>query len=120
MSFPRDVIALLDRTEEVDIETHAPSGRAHRVPIWIVVDGDDVFARSYLGADARGYRELVARPGAIVAGDRSIAVRAVIAVDDESVRRTSEGFQKKYPKSPSLRAMQRPEVLATTIRFEPA
>jgi len=120
MSFPADVRALLDTTLEVDIETHSASGKAHRVPIWVVVDGEDVFARSYVGHEARWYRELILRPGAIVVEDRSIPVRAVLAVDKESVARTSRGYQKKYPHSPSLRAMQRPEVLGTTIRLEPA
>ena len=120
MSFPKDIRDLLDASQEVDIETHSASGKAHRVPIWVVVDGDDVFARSYVGHDARWYRELIVRPGAIVAGDVSIPVRAILAVDKESVARTSRGYDKKYPKSPSVRAMQRPEVLGTTIRLEPA
>ena len=120
MSFPAEILALLDATQEVDIETHSASGNAHRVPIWVVVDGDDVFARSYVGHEARWYRELIVRPGAIVAADLSIPVRAVLAVDKVSVARTSRGYQKKYPHSPSVRAMQRPEVLGTTIRLEPA
>ena len=118
--FTRDVLTLFDGTAEVDIETVSARGRVHRVPIWIVVDGTDVFARSYVGAEARWYRELLARPGAIVIGERRFAVSAVSATDPDSVRRTSEGYQRKYPTSRSLRAMQRPEVLPTTIRLEPA
>jgi hypothetical protein len=120
MSFPKDVRDLLDTTLEVDIETRSAKGTVHRVPIWLVVDGDEVFARSYVGPEARWYRELRARPGAIVVGTRSVPVRGVPAVDERSIERTSLGFQRKYPRSPSLRAMQRPEVLGTTIRFEPA
>lgn len=120
MTLPPEVVALLDGTAEVQMETTSAKGARHQVPIWIVVDGSDVFARSYLGENARWYREILARPGALIAGSRRIPVKAVLATDDDSVRRTSDGFQKKYPKSPSLRAMQRPEVLGTTLRFEPS
>lgn len=120
MSFPKDVRDLFDTTLEVDIETRSAKGTVHRVPIWLVVDGDAVYVRSYLGPEARWYRELIARPGAIVVGTRRVPVRAVPAIDERSVNATSLGFQKKYPRSPSLRAMQRPEVLGTTIRLEPA
>lgn len=120
MSFPQEIRDLLDASLEVDIETHSASGKTHRVPIWVIVDGNDVFARSYLGHEARWYRELIVRPGAIVTDDRSIPVRAVLAVDKDSVARTSRGYEKKYPHSPSLHAMRRPEVLGTTIRLEPA
>ena len=42
------------------IETSMPGGVTHRTTIWAIVDGDDVFVRSYVGADARWYREAVA------------------------------------------------------------
>jgi hypothetical protein len=118
MTLPPDIVALLDRTAEVQMETTSPKGVRHEVPIWVVVDGGDVFARSYIGESPRWYREILARPGALVAGSTRIPVKAVPATDGDSIRRTSEGFRKKYPTSPSLRAMQRPEVLGTTVRFE--
>ena len=120
MSFPAATLALLDRTKEVDIETTSPKGTKHSVPIWVVVDGGDVFVRSYLGDTARWYRELLARPGALVAGKARIAVRAEKATDPESKRRTSGGLERKYAKSGSLRAMLRPEVLDTTLKLVPA
>ncbi|HKW77812.1 MAG TPA: DUF2255 family protein [Candidatus Limnocylindria bacterium] len=119
MAFPKDVLGLLDRTKEVDVETHSAEGKRHRVPIWIVVDGDDVFARSWRGSTARWYRELTARDGVLVAGRQRIPVHAVGAVDRDSVRRTSDGYQKKYPKSDSTPSMLRSEILDTTIRLEP-
>ena len=94
MSFARDTLAFLNRVREIDIETHSAAGARHRVPIWVVVDGEDVFVRTYLGKDSRWYRELLARPGALVAGARRIEVRAARAVDDDSIKRTSEGYRK--------------------------
>ena len=120
VTFPKDVLQLLDRTQEVDIETRSASGATHRVPIWVVVSGDDVFVRSWKGSQAVWYRRLLARDGALVAGRRRIPVRAVRATDAESVRRTSDGFRTKYRHSRSTPSMVREEILGTTIRLEPA
>src|SRR4051812_45980776 len=62
MRFEPGELALLDATEEIEIETGRPDGAAHRTTIWIVVDGDDAFIRSVNGAGARWYREAVANP----------------------------------------------------------
>ena len=92
----------------------------HRVPIWIVVDGDDVFIRTYRGKTSRWYRELLAGPGALLVHGERVRVRAVPASDSESVRRASAGYRKKYAKSGSLDAMLLRSVLPTTLRLEPA
>ena len=120
MSFPKATVALLDRADEVDIETRSPKGTVHSVPIWIVVDGDDVFIRTYRGPTSRWYRELVAGPGALVVNGKRIPVRAVAAADTASVKRVSDGFRKKYRKGSSLESMLVPAVLPTTLRLEPA
>ena len=120
MSFPPATLTLLARTPEVDIETRCDKGAAHRVPIWVVVDGEDVFVRTYRGKRSRWYRELVARGGALVAGSKRIRVQAIPATDSASVRRTSDGYRAKYRKGGSLDAMLRRAVLDTTLRLEPA
>jgi hypothetical protein len=120
LSFPKATVALLDRADEVDIETRSSKGTTHSVPIWIVVEGDDVFIRAYRGPTSRWYRELVARPGALVLKEQRIPVRAVVATDDASVKRTSDGYRKKYRKGSSLDSMLVAEVLPTTLRLEPA
>ena len=120
MSFPKATVALLDRADAVDIETHSPKGTTHSVPIWIVVNGDDVFVRAVNGPTSRWYRELVARPGALVLKGKRIPVRAVVATDDASIKRTSDGYRKKYRKGSSLDSMLVPAVLPTTLRLEPA
>ena len=120
MSFPKATVALLDRTKEVDIETRSPKGAVHSVPIWVVVDGDDVFIRTYRGPTSRWYRELMAAGGALVVSGQRIPVRAIPAADSASVKRVSDGFRKKYRKGSSLDAMLLPLVLPTTVRLEPA
>jgi hypothetical protein len=120
LSFPKDTLALLDRSNEVDIETRSPEGRMHSVPIWVVVDKGDVFVRTYRGKTSRWYRELLAGPGALVVDGKRVPVRAVAAADSESVKRTSDGYRKKYRKGSSLDSMLLPKVLPTTLRLEPA
>jgi hypothetical protein len=120
LSFPKATVALLDRSNEVDVETRSPKGSVHLVPIWIVVDGDDVFIRAVRGPTSRWYRELVARPGALVVNGKRIPVRAVAAADTASVKRASDGYRKKYRKGGSLDSMLVPSVLPTTLRLEPA
>jgi len=120
LSFPKDTLGLLDRSNEVDIETRSPKGATHSVPIWVVVDGADVFIRTYRGPKSRWYRELLAGPGALVVNGKRVPVRAISATDSASVKRASDGYRKKYRKGSSLDSMLLPLVLPTTLRLEPA
>jgi hypothetical protein len=120
LSFPKATLALLDRTGEVDIETRSPKGSVHVVPIWVVVDGDDVFIRTYRGPKSRWYRELMAGAGALLVNGKRVPVHAIPAADSASVKRASDGYRKKYRKGGSLDSMLVPEVLPTTLRLEPA
>ena len=119
MTFPKPTIALLDRSNEVDIETRSPKGTVHAVPIWVVVDGDDVFIRTYRGPTSRWYRELLAGPGALVVKGKRIPIRAIAAADSASVNRASDAYRKKYRKGGSLDSMLVASVLPTTLRLEP-
>ncbi len=119
-TFPADVLDLLARTGEVDIETRAPDGALHSTIIWVVVVEGVVYIRSYRGSSARWYREITAQPdGAMVADGRRIEVRAVAATDDVSVQACSTGLQAKYAGDPATPAMVAPAVLSTTLRLEP-
>jgi hypothetical protein len=121
MRFEPAELALLDETEEVEIETARPGGPAHRTIIWIVVDGDDTFIRSVNGATARWFREAVANPAvAIHVAGRALQARAVAATDPSSVQRTSDALTRKYARDPALRLMLKPEIFDTTLRVTPA
>ena len=121
MPFSPDLLDLLERTEEVEIETHASGDPAHRTTIWIVVDGDVPFVRSVRGPAGRWYREALAQPSVTIhAAGQSIAARAVPAVAPDSIARCSAALRRKYAGDPSLDLMLRPEVLSTTLRLEPA
>jgi hypothetical protein len=120
MHFAPGELALLAETKEIEIETALVGGPAHRTIVWIVVDGDDAFVRSFRGSSARWYREAVANPQvAIHAQGLVLDARAVAAIDPASIRRTSDALARKYADSESTQAMLAPEVLDTTLRLTP-
>lgn len=121
MQFDQGTLAELDGTRNIRIETSTPGGPLHSTIIWVVVDGSDVFVRSWLGERARWYREARANPDVtLVVGRRRLAARAVLAADPDSVRRCSEGILAKYAASTSAQSMVVPEILATTLRLDPS
>ena len=117
-----ELLALIDREAEVDIETTAADGAIHRATIWAVVDGGEVFIRSWKGERGRWYREIRDRPKAVLhAAGRAVSVRAEPATDPESVQRVSDGLTAKYGRrSPeSTAGMLLPATLPTTLRLAP-
>jgi hypothetical protein len=120
MSFASDDLRRIADAVEVEIETQAPDGPAHRTVIWIVVDDTEAFIRSYRGPTARWYREALANSAVALHVDgRRLPATAIPATDPDSIERTSEGFRRKYASSRSMAAMLAPEVLDTTLRLEP-
>jgi hypothetical protein len=111
----------LRSVREIEIETRSgEAASAHRTTIWVVVEDEEAYVRSYRGAAGRWYRELTANPVAVLHADgESIPVRALPAPDPESVERASAGYRRKYAGDPDLAAMLRDEILATTLRLEP-
>jgi hypothetical protein len=120
MSFAHDALRQLAAADEVEIETQAPDGPVHRTIIWVVVDRDEVFIRSFRGATARWYREALANPAVAlhVQGTRLTAT-AIPATDPDSIERVSAALWAKYPNDPATKAMVAPDVLDTTLRLEP-
>jgi hypothetical protein len=122
-AFETDDAALLRDARTVRIETSAGPGKpVHEAIVWILVDDDGrTFVRSWLGRRGRWYRELVAHPqGAVLAGDRRIAVRAD-AANEAGIEACSRLLRAKYRSSrQSMLSMLRDEVLETTLELHPA
>jgi hypothetical protein len=117
-SFDADTLRALRDVQEPRIRTDRhPKGA---VVIWVVVEGDDVFVRSWLGARGRWYKDLAAGSAATLefAGHR-LPVKAVPAQDARSVERASGEILRKYRSSSHVQEMVRAEILATTLRLEP-
>ena len=121
MPFSGDDLDAIDKAKTVRIETSAgPDRPVHRTIIWIVVDRDDVFVRSWRGVTARWYREALANPDvALHVGKRRLPARAVPERDDDAIKRTSGALERKYEGDPSTRSMVRDEILITTLRLDP-
>ena len=121
MPFSEDELGLIDRTEEVEIETVAADRIDHRAIIWAIVDDGEVFIRSYVGPTAKWYLRVLTNPSIvlIVAGKR-LHAEARPAADGASIERASAGFLRKYPGDPATPRMNRPEVLDLTLRLERA
>jgi hypothetical protein len=121
MSFDADDLERLAAVQEVEIETQAPDGPVHRTIIWVVVDGEDTFIRSYRGHPARWFREATANPAvALHIDDRRLPATAIPATDPDSIERISAALKEKYANDPtSLTTMLEPEMLDANFRLEP-
>jgi hypothetical protein len=121
MPFAPDDLALLDETEEIEIETAVPGGATHRTIIWIVVDGDDAFVRSVRGTRARWYQEVVADPKVTIhAGDRALPAVAEPAADSGSIARVNAALSRKYEGISGYEPMLVPDIFDTTLKITPA
>ena len=121
MHFDDEALTYLRDEIEVEIETLRPDGSPRRTIIWPLVDGKDVFVRSWKGD--RGYwfqsaTEPDAKVALIIDG-QTVPVAVHDASDPESVARCSRQLELKYPNSDSLEGMLRPSILGTTLRLEP-
>jgi hypothetical protein len=119
--FDRETLRLLDRVREVEVVTTRPDGRRAQTTIWVVVDEDEAYIRSFRGAGALWYRDAVERPDEVqlIADEMRLRVRAVSAIDDLSIARCSSALERKYAGDPSTDAMVDEDVIDTTLRLEP-
>ena len=121
MPFDAGDLAALDSTEEIEIETSAPTGPVHRTIIWVVVDQDEAFIRSVRGAKARWYREAVADPNLTIhASGRTIRATATSANDPAAIARVSAALVRKYTGISGLAEMLEPDTFETTLRLTPS
>jgi hypothetical protein len=108
---------LVSAEPEVDIQT--PSSD-RRVTIWAVVDGDDVYVRSFKGPQGRWYQDAIAHPDVVLwTGDQPFDLHAVPVADDAVNDRVSTGYLTKYASSRWAETMTTPEIRATTLRLDP-
>jgi hypothetical protein len=114
-NFDAETLRELRDVRELRIRTGKHSKTA--VVVWIVVADDEVFVRSWLGADGRWYRDLAAGgPATLEFAGHRIEVQAFPASDGASVARASAEFLRKYKPSSHAREMVRAEILSTTLR----
>lgn len=116
-TFDADTLRALRDVQEPTIRTDQHPNSA--VVIWVVVEGDDVFVRSWLGARGRWYKDLAAGGAATLEfAGHLLPVKAFPANDARSVERASREILRKYRRSSHAQEMVRAEILPTTLRLE--
>jgi hypothetical protein len=120
--FEEEQLQHLAQTKEVVIETRLSSqARSRHTPIWVIVEENNVYVRSYRGQAGRWYQEITAFPFAVLhMNGEPLAVHAVLITDDATISRVSHALLQKYPTSSYVDPMVRDEILGTTLRLEPA
>src|SRR5580704_12510180 len=111
-NFDADTLRELRDVQEVAIRTekHPKS----EVVIWVVVADDEVFVRSWRGAEGRWYRDLAAGgPATLEFTGRRLAAQAFPASDPAAIARASREFLRKYQRSTHAQEMVRSETLPT-------
>jgi hypothetical protein len=117
-TFDVETLRVLRDIDEVTIRTDKHPGQA--LPIWVVVDGDDVFVRSVRGTRGRWYLDLsVGGFATLDVAGQNLAVHAVPASSAAEIDRASREYLRKYRPSPYAQSMVKSEVLQTTLRLEP-
>jgi hypothetical protein len=118
--FSGRILAWLDATTYLKIR----SGTEHRfIWIWVVVVNERVFARSWNDKPGGWYRAFLAEPrGAILVGEREIAIRARKAASQRVVVAAEAAYAAKYTTPASRRyviGFKRPRRRATNIELVP-
>ena len=119
--FDSQTLKQLANTKAIEIETYSATGQTHRIVIWIMVEDQNVYVRSWLGPKGRWYKEITANPnGAIHMDGQRLPVHAVPVTDEAIITRVSDNILRKYHNSSSAKDMVREEILSTTLLLEPA
>jgi hypothetical protein len=93
-TFDADTLRALRDVQEPTIRTDRHPNSS--VVIWVVVKGDDVFVRSWLGARGRWYKDLAAGGAATLEfAGHLLPVKAFPAHDADSVQRASREILRK-------------------------
>jgi hypothetical protein len=117
-NFDADTLGELRDLQEVFIRTEKHPKSA--IVIWVAVDDNEVFVRSWLGTKGRWYKDLAAGgPATLEFAGRRLAVQAIPASDPDTVARTSREILRKYRRSSHAQEMVRSDILPTTMRLEP-
>lgn len=119
--FEKEKLQSLAQTKVVVIETRfSAQAPIHHTPIWVIVDENNVYIRSYRGSAGRWYQEITAFPFAALSVDgEQLAVHAVHVTDEATIARVSQALLQKYPTSSYARPMVQEEILGTTLLLEP-
>jgi hypothetical protein len=116
--FDHATLGALRHAAEVAIRTSANPKRG--IVIWVVVVGDNVFARSFRGPCAKWYTSAVAdRQATLELDDGRWPVSVTPVTDPAVIAEVGQAYLGKYAASPYAKEMVRVEILPTTVRLDP-
>lgn len=98
MAWTTDELTVIDRTDKLEIAPLRGDGTLRGpVPIWVVRDGDDLYARSWRGSAGSWYRAAQAsHEGHIRCGSVDKDVTFVEVTDTEINDRVDAAYRTKY------------------------
>jgi deazaflavin-dependent oxidoreductase (nitroreductase family) len=88
----------LSRSREINISvTGRKSGRLISIPVWFVLDGDNLYLLPVLGSDTQWYKNVLKKPSIrIDAGGAEAEVKVVPLTDAKQVSSVAGKFRDKY------------------------
>ena len=88
----------LSRSREINITvTGRKSGRPISIPVWFVVDGDNLYLLPVSGSDTQWYKNILENPAMrIEAGGASAEFKVAPVTDSKQVKSVVEKFRAKY------------------------
>ena len=119
-----DQLTAIGAADELQISTSRRDGSPRTpIPVWVVVDGDDLYLRSAYGTGSAWYRSALSRPhGRISAGGVDSDV-TFAQVNDEALNvRLDAAYRSKYRRygAAYVDRMVAPQARAATIKITPA
>ena len=120
-AWTNDELTRIGSAEELEIAARRSDGSLRRaVPIWVVRVGDDLYVRSWRGANGRWFRDArVSHEGHIAAGDIDRDVDLVDAPEDVNDT-IDDAYRAKYGRYSSyVPPMIAPQARATTLKLIP-
>ena len=93
-----DLKMRLSRTREINISvTGSKSGRTISVPVWFVLDGDQVLLLPVSGSDTQWYKNVLKNPSLQVSsGSANAILKATPITASKEVAAVADKFRKKY------------------------
>jgi hypothetical protein len=115
----QDELRKIAATQEPEVSVLLEDGATKPIPIWAVVVGDVLYARSYKGAKGRWYQSALRNKAGRIAVEGASHDVTFEPVDGTINDWIDDAYRAKYGHSPYLAPMLSDEVRATTLKIAP-
>jgi hypothetical protein len=122
MSWNLDLLAKIDKADDLKIAPFHPDMTTTGTPTWIweVTVDNRLFVRAYSGKESTWYQAALAQQtGKILAVGQEFYVVFVMTTDPELERKIDQAYLKKYARSNYVAAMTGARARAATVEILP-